>query len=222
MLPTPDVKDVDYDLVYEPSEDTFLLLDTLEEEQQYIREKFDGKVPLAVEVGVGTGIVSTFIQKYILPLSILVGIDVNPNACATMVRTMQQNMNVGVEEPRILDTVQMNLLSGFRGKCVDLLVFNPPYVPAELVPDLPKYMDDLSWLEVALDGGEDGMDVTWELLHDLDNILVPSSGVAYILFCARNKPDQVASTMQQKGWKVDTVGHRKAGWEVLSVLRFTK
>ncbi|ODV69138.1 hypothetical protein HYPBUDRAFT_152309 [Hyphopichia burtonii NRRL Y-1933] len=118
--------------------------------------------------------------------------------------------------------MQMNLTSAIRSNKIDLLVFNPPYVPAENVPEIPKDLEDSSWLDLALLGGQDGMVTTWEVLNNLENILTPEFGIAYILFCARNKPDQVAETMKARGWKVDVVIHRKAGWEVLSILLFQK
>lgn len=69
--------------------------------------------------------------------------------------------------------------------------------------------------------GEDGMMITWKVLNNLEEILT-GDGVAYILFCARNKPDSVADKMRQRGWKVDVIINRKAGWEVLTILRFAK
>lgn len=65
------------------------------------------------------------------------------------------------------------------------------------------------------------MVITWKVLNNLTNVL-SKSGVAYILFCARNKPETVTSIMQLKGWNVEVVINRKAGWEVLSVLKFTR
>ena len=45
-------------------------------------------------------------------------------------------------------------------------------------------------LDLALLGGKDGMAITDKLLRQLEQILSPD-GVAYILFCARNKPKEV-------------------------------
>jgi release factor glutamine methyltransferase len=56
MLPTPIIKG-DFQNVYEPAEDTYLLLDVLEEDLD--REVFK----VVVEVGSGSGCVSTFIAK---------------------------------------------------------------------------------------------------------------------------------------------------------------
>lgn len=121
----------------------------------------------------------------------------------------------------VIDTCQMNLTRAILPKAVDILIFNPPYVPAEIVPNIPNDDRDLTWLDLALLGGPDGMVVTWELLNNLDSV-ISDNGVAFILFCARNKPDSVKREMESRGWLVDLIMNRRAGWEVLTVLRFMK
>lgn len=217
MLPTPILKDLDYDKVYEPSEDSFLLLDCFEEDLAFLQKRFSGSIPLVTEIGTGSGIVTSFIQQHILPGSIFITTDINPHACRTVLKTVHHN-----SASANIDSCQMSLTTGIRRETIDVLVFNPPYVPATEVPDVPTAEDDETWLDLALLGGEDGMVTTWQVLYDLENILAPHVGVAYILFCARNKPLEVAETMRARGWAVDIVVHRKAGWEVLSVLRFKR
>ena len=224
MLPTPIVKDIDIDNVYEPAEDSFLLLDCLEEQCQFITERFRSRVPLVTEIGTGSGIVTTFIQQNILPQSMFITTDINPHACKAVLQTDKDNNidSKDTKEPYVLDSCQMNLTTGIRQGTIDMLVFNPPYVPAFELPNIPTTEEDKTWLDLALLGGEDGMVVTWRLLNELDSILTPEIGVAYILFCARNKPKEVAKIMQEKGWDVETIIFRKAGWEELSVLRFIR
>ncbi|KAK7676042.1 hypothetical protein QCA50_021011 [Cerrena zonata] len=220
MFETP-LTNIDYDKVYEPAEDSFLLLDCFEQEYQSIQQRFTGRVPVVTEIGTGSGIVTCFIKQNILPHSIFFATDINPTSCSTAAETIKLN-DTHETHPFTFTAMQMNLTSAVRSNKIDLLVFNPPYVPAENVPEIPKDLDDSSWLDLALLGGQDGMMTTWEVLNNLENILTPEIGIAYILFCARNKPDQVAETMKARGWKVDVVIHRKAGWEVLSILLFQK
>lgn len=221
MLPTPYVK-CDYDTVYEPSEDSFLLLDTLEKEQTYLRARFQNRLAVICELGCGSGIVTTFMMQNGIPTkdeSLYFAIDISPWALYATADTVERNHCHRTN----LELLQNDLLTCLKPKEVDLLVFNPPYVPAEYVPDTPQSDEDRgSWLDLALLGGKDGMVVTQKLLDQLDEVLSPL-GVAYILFCARNNPEQVAHKMSTEGgWKVELVMHRKAGWEVLSVYRFSK
>lgn len=217
MLPTPYLKDLDYDKVYEPSEDSFLLLDCFEEEIDFLRNKYQGQTPIITEIGSGSGIVTSFIMNNILQNGFFLATDINPNACISTNNTIKLNGG----KSGVSDAIQMSLTGGILPNKIDLMVFNPPYVPGEEVPKIPQLDDDRDWLDLALVGGSDGMEVTWIVLDQLDKILSPL-GVAYILFCARNKPDNVKDIMKQRGWMVETVIQRKAGWEVLSILRFEK
>lgn len=218
MLPTPELPDVDLDRVYEPAEDSYLLLDCFEEQRETLRNRFKGTVPLVVEVGTGSGVVSAFIRQHVFLEAVIVASDINPAACDAAKRTLAHN---GTKNAVVSDTLRMDLTSAFRKGQIDLLVFNPPYVPAEEVPERPQSELDRSWLDLALLGGADGMVVTWQLLDRLETVLSPK-GVAYVLFCARNKPEDVARIMETRGWRVQKAIHRKAGWEVLSILAFSR
>lgn len=175
-------------------------------------------MPFVTEIGTGSGIVTTFILQNILPDGIYLTTDINPNACKSVLQTVRYNCP---SRAHLVDSSQMDLTTAIRPNTVDMLVFNPPYVPATEVPDIPITNEDVKWLDLALLGGEDGMMITWKVLNNLEEILT-GDGVAYILFCARNKPDSVADKMRQRGWKVDVIINRKAGWEVLTILRFAK
>lgn len=219
MLPTPEIRNLDYDKVYEPAEDSFLLLDCFEQEQSFLKSKFLGKFTIVTEIGTGSGIVTSFIQQNVINQALFLATDLNPHACRAAINTIHDNQqNPGLFA---MDAIQMNLTTAIRDNQTDILVFNPPYVPAQDVPKIPSQEDDPSWLDLALLGGDKGMLVTWNVLNSLD-VILSDNGVAYILFCARNLPDEVAQVMTQRGWDVQAIIHRKAGWEVLTVLRFTK
>lgn len=253
MLPTPDTSHVDFSNVYEPSEDSYLLLDALsqESEKKFLADRFaDCASPLILEVGSGSGIVTTFVttnaraivgHPHVLALST----DVNNFACRATAQTVSRNLSFSqrlggfneghAPEAVFLDAVNASLTSPIKKHEVDILIFNPPYVPSENVPDvqaadLPvapssweKFKRDSQLLALATDGGEDGMQVTKELLSQLPDILHPSRGVAYILLCAQNHPEQVKSKIENWGneWLVDTIRYsgKQGGWEKLEIIR---
>ncbi|XP_078214557.1 methyltransferase HEMK2 isoform X5 [Callithrix jacchus] len=117
--------------VYEPAEDTFLLLDVLEAAAAEL-----AGVEICLEVGAGSGVVSAFLASMIGPQALYMCTDVNPEAAACTLETARCN---GVHiQPVITDLVK-GLLPRLKEK-VDLLVFNPPYVvtPSEEVKHTTK------------------------------------------------------------------------------------
>lgn len=225
MLSTPLIPDLDYDRVYEPAEDTFLFLDlfeTLHEKEYFKSKQFTNKAPTVLEIGSGSGVISTFISQYrIVPNSINFATDINLVALETTKGTHENNKPVN--EP--FDVIRSNLTDSFRKNQIDVILFNPPYVPSEDIPEIPYTDDDTNsaWLDLALVGGDDGMRITNIVLENLDNTL-SINGEAYILFCARNNHPKVTLEFKEKytNFDVESVMERKCGWEELAIYRFTK
>ena len=247
MLPTPDTSHVSFENIYEPSEDSFLLLDALSSasEAQFLAQRFfteDGTdSPLVLEVGSGSGLVLAFIAanaRTILGRSdiLLLGADVSAFACSATEQTVRVNSSASSKRQAqacFLGTVCADLTSAVKKHSVDLLVFNPPYVPSEAIPvnraeflDVEdKFQRDSNHLALATDGGSDGMEVTCRLLAQLPSLL-SGRGVAYVLLCAQNKPDMVKSKLRHSDhkWSVETVktSGSQGGWERLQIIRIAK
>lgn len=258
MLPTPSTSHVAFERIYEPAEDSFLLLDTLssESEKSFLTQRFGGRqeqnetsqehgsapCPLVVEIGVGSGVVISFINAHAEVIFgradvFTAGVDVNRYACEAAretVRIAAKDQAVqGKSHGTYLGSITGDLTSPLSYGTVDVLVFNPPYVPTEDVPSLaspalggnstPSYDDDSHLLSLSYAGGVDGMETTDKLLELLPRILSRDRGCAYILLCAQNKPEEVKQRIRNWGpeWQVETVGSsgRKAGWEKLQIIR---
>ncbi|KAF2129856.1 hypothetical protein P153DRAFT_289928 [Dothidotthia symphoricarpi CBS 119687] len=251
MLPTPSTSHVCFDRVYEPAEDSYLLLDTLSSpsETTFLRARFKQPScapPLVLEVGVGSGVVLAFVAANADTIFgrhdvLTLGTDINSFAC----RAASQTVRNAVKEREsgrsvFLDVVNGDLASALRPHSVDVFIFNPPYVPAEL-PDLARHTgyndvpaggqktsfeQDSYLLELSYAGGEDGMVVTDRMLEQIPGILSKGTGVAYVLLCAQNKPEVVKQRIREwgPGWKAETVGSsgQKAGWEKLQIVRIWK
>ena len=115
------LKPADFDTVYEPSDDTFLLVDALAADADMLRARAAGQV--CIEIGCGSGCVVTHLAK-LLPANsaVMLAGDVNPAALDATAATARRN---GVT----VQPLRMDLLSALRPGLVDILVFNPPYVP---------------------------------------------------------------------------------------------
>jgi len=102
--------------VYQPAEDSFLLLDTARKE---IRSS-----DRVLEIGVGSGYVSSGLLS---SCSLLVATDRNPHAA-----TIAHATGVPV--------VQTDLAAGLCGP-FDLILFNPPYLPTEPAERIDDWLE---------------------------------------------------------------------------------
>ena len=251
MLPTPSTSHVCFDRVYEPAEDSFLLLDTLSSTSEiaFLHERFanaQSTPPLVLEVGVGSGVVLAFVAANATrilgrPDVLTLGTDINSFACKAAAQTVRTAITEDGQGMTIsLDVINGDLATSVRPHSVDVFIFNPPYVPAELpdftrhdnynvFPDGKKkttFEQDSYLLELSYAGGEDGMVVTNRMLGQIPEILDTERGVAYVLLCAQNKPEEVKQRIRDwsPGWKAETVGSsgKQAGWEKLQIVRIWK
>ncbi|RDA90145.1 hypothetical protein CP533_0768 [Ophiocordyceps camponoti-saundersi (nom. inval.)] len=253
MLPTPDTSHVPYERVYEPSEDSFLLLDTLSSdgERLFLRKQLSSSAHhprLVVEVGTGSGVILAFVHAHAEAILgsrhvFTSGVDVSLVACRATVATVTKaddDEGVAVEGREgggngrgggfYLGACVADLVSPWRDGSVDLLIFNPPYVPTPSLPlppngaeeTKPSFENDSHLLELAYAGGRDGMQTTDRFIDDLPRVLSPT-GCAYILLCAQNKPSLVMERIRAFGsaWRAEAVASsgKTAGWEKLQVVR---
>ncbi|QPH00920.1 hypothetical protein C2857_005028 [Epichloe festucae Fl1] len=256
MLPTPDTSHVSYDRVYEPAEDSFLLLDTLSSatETTFLRSRFppppSSPPALVVEVGTGSGVVLAFATAHALAIFgtrhvLTAGVDVSSFACRATVATVGKAAGASASSPGsrgvFLGSFTGDLATPWRDGAVDVLVFNPPYVPTPEMPVRPASFGegedededehgggttsrdhDSYLLSLSYAGGRDGMETTERLVAVLPRILA-QRGCAYLLLCAQNKPERVKARIRGfgAGWRAETVASsgKTAGWEKLQVLR---
>ncbi|EXJ89354.1 hypothetical protein A1O3_02421 [Capronia epimyces CBS 606.96] len=233
------------------------------------------------------------------------GVDVNPHACRAARTTVEKALSEakstrgkqtatrtpekdscgggdGNTSPPLsslyLASLTGDLATSLRPGEVDVLIFNPPYVPTDSVPDIERpgnstpapapaptpipaptptptpaavdvnvdvsasvngttppdvkatraltFEESSHLLALSYAGGVDGMQVTTRLLHELPRVLSPR-GVAYILFCRGNKPEDVKGWIRDWDdgsggrWSAETVGSsgKTAGWEKLEIVR---
>lgn len=177
----------DFETVYEPQEDTWLLCDALLAEAPALAVRGPA---LAVEIGPGSGAVSCYIAQLLAARAsfcpAVVAFDVNLRACAATVATAAAN---GVA--RRVDVVASDLV-GATGRrlhgAVDLLIFNPPYVPT---PDEDVWCSGGGGgggaLSAAWAGGEDGRAVIDRVLPLLPVLLARPRGVAYMVVVEENR-----------------------------------
>ena len=132
-IPTPNLSHLtknDFLHVYEPSEDSFLMMDSLEDEIEWICSNRD--IIYVCEVGSGSGCISAFLISLLktnLNNSFLhIATDINFKACLATQKTIASNCNKSLNCNDTSEILCTSFTSGIRMK-FDLIIFNPPYVP---------------------------------------------------------------------------------------------
>lgn len=204
----------DFHHVYEPAEDSFLLIDALESELPSILAQ---PPAIIVEIGPGSGVVITAVAMAIRSRAQCLAVDLNSFACNCTRRTAHRNHSS-------VEVVNGDLLCALRPCSIDVLIFNPPYVLTsddELQSDhnVNGIINDSitkSWA-----GGSNGRRIIDRFLCQLDNWLTPE-GRAYLLVLKENRPDEIIVNLGLIGFTAKRIAERKIRGEHLFVLKIER
>ena len=139
-----------------PRPETELIVDKL-------KEIFKNHSPYVLDVGTGSGcIIISLLEE--LKKSKGVAIDISHKALRVAKKNAKKNKTFN----RI--NFQRKSIESFFNKKFDLIVSNPPYIPRSQLKNLMK---DVKFFEpkLALDGGNDGLDVIKKVIYKSKRIL---------------------------------------------------
>ncbi len=156
------------DEVYNPSDDSYLLLKVIDPKP--------GETML--EMGPGTGLISIHAAK---AGAIVTAVDINPHALECTRRNAAAN-NLRVE------TVKSDLFENVKGN-FDIIAFNPPYLPGST--------KTTSWIERSWSGGDDGGEVAVRFLEEAWKHLTPGGRIFVILSSAGGLMSVVRAARQR-------------------------
>ena len=103
-----------------------------------------------LDIGTGSGCIAVSLAKQ-LPLAAITAIDIS-GAALTVARRNAERNGVAIE------FLQGSLCEPVAGRCFDLIVSNPPYIPSRNIEMLEPEVRDFD-PPGALDGGADGLDI---------------------------------------------------------------
>jgi len=154
--------------------------------------------PLAVDLGTGSGAIALALATEV-PHARVIGVEVSPLA---YVWTRQNFRTVGADNARSVFADLGHALPEHDGE-VDVVVSNPPYIPVGAIPRDPEVR--LHDPEIALYGGEDGLDVVRHLSQSALRLLRP--GGTLVLEHGELQAAPIAALLQQDGWRA-VASHR--------------
>ena len=188
--------------VYEPADDTFLLLDTLDVNSS----------DTVFEMGTGTGIIALVCA---LTAKKIVCSDINPNAVELVKKNILVNNNLF---ETIIDVRLGNLFDVLRkDEKFDLIIFNPPYLPTAE----DEYVDDHGWFDKAVSGGKNGLAVIIPFIEKLSDHLA-DNGKALIIISSNSPKDIYQRMLEKYALTSKTVAAQSFFDETIEVHRITK
>jgi release factor glutamine methyltransferase len=174
--------------VYKPSDDTWLLIETL--------EKRKPRGYTCLDLGSGTGILGLYalLNGYCRRV---VFIDIDEDAVESTRRSIELN-NVG--GGIVVQTDAYVLREG----SFDLALANPPYLPSE---------EETSH-DVAVNGGLEGWETVVYFIEYASKAL-RARGLLYLVYSSLTKPEVVMMALKVNGFKLNYALHKHFFFEVL-------
>lgn len=146
--------------VYDPSEDSFMLL-------EYLQFKPGKKI---LEIGTGCGLIA--LESARCGANVVCS-DINPHSINLTKKNITKNKKllsgtIEVREGYLFSVVK-------KGELFDMIIFNPPYLPTTKNDKIDR------WFDLATDGGKSGLKVIKRFIFDVKKYLTPK-GHAYFIF----------------------------------------
>ena len=189
-----DFKIAEDERVYPPSEDSYLLIESID-----ILDFHN-----ALEIGVGSGIISLHLSKKIDNVFCC---DINP---FSLLLTKQNATSNSISNLHLFSS---NIFSSIKsGTLFDLIVFNPPYLPVDFPPR--KYID------LSYHGGIDGGEHIRAFLNELGKYL-SKSGVAYLLQSSLYDLKNTTEYLSNNNFKYNIKKTLKLDFETLYVFEIS-
>ena len=186
--------------VYEPAEDTFLLLKTISPQ------------PLQdiCEIGTGCGVLALYCA---LKGAQVICSDINPHAVQLTKQNIKQNKHLlqGTIKVRTGD-----MFSTLTDKeTFDIILFNPPY--------LPTTPNDIvgGWFDVAVNGGHDGLQFIQQFIKKVGRYLKPD-GQAFFVFSGLSNTTKLKTCIEKQQFIYSIPNQQKFEDETLQIFRIRK
>ncbi len=153
----------------------------------------------ALEIGCGVGFV---LEALAQKCGWVVGTDINKEA---LLKAKNRLMGRGLLN---FELVCCSSAEAFKASSFNLVIFNPPYLPSERIEDL------------AVDGGEGGVEVTLNWLKECARVVKPSGKVVLISSSLASQ-DLLIKGATRLGFKIKLIASQPLFFEELYAYELT-
>jgi release factor glutamine methyltransferase len=154
--------------------------------------------PVAVDLGTGSGAIALAIATEV-PHARVIGVEVSPLA---FIWTKQNFREIAPDNARAVFVNLADALPELDGT-IDVVVSNPPYIPLGAIPRDPEVR--LHDPEIALYGGDDGLDVVRSVSLTARRLLRP--GGTLVIEHGEAQSSAIADVLRIDGW--GAIAHHK-------------
>jgi release factor glutamine methyltransferase len=178
--------------VYEPAEDTFLLVENLD-----INRRDE-----VLEIGTGTGLIAVYTGQRTRKV---VATDINKHAvkCALKNSIANRTYNIELREGNLFEPVE--------GEKFDLILFNTPYLPTSEDEKLDEE------LNAAFDGGSEGRDTIDAFLDQIKDYL-NDEGRVQLVQSSLSDNEKTLSKLEELGFDAEITASEKCFFEEIVVI----
>lgn len=149
---------------------------------------------LIADIGTGSGCIACSLATERADVHVI-ATDISQDACDLAKENslnLQLSERIDILESNLGDAIDPALYGSF-----DLVVSNPPYIPTAVLSTIPQEVTAFE-PALALDGGEDGLEVFRQLLEFCQKALKPGGGFAFELH--ETRLDTAAELATQRGF----------------------
>lgn len=186
--------------VYDPAEDTFLILDAIDVK----------KGDSVFEIGAGCGVVSLFCAQQ---GSNVLCSDINPIAIDLIIINYQKNKSKLIGDFSVRKGDLFSVLKS--DEKFDVIIFNPPYLPTKKEELVGGFFDK------AVNGGNDGLKVIKRFIKGLSKHL-KINGKAYFVFSSLSDKNKLNEIILKNDLKKKIVLSKTFNDETLEVYLLKK
>ena len=183
--------------VYDPAEDTFLLLEALNINPSN----------RVLELGTGCGVIGLYCAS--IGADVICS-DINPFAVELVKKNYQQNLSLlkGNFEVRLGDLFSVLTM----GDLFDIVIFNPPYLPT----DSKDLVGKSGWFDKSVNGGVDGLKIIGRFIEEVGQYL-KDNGCIYFVFSSLSDINILERIVSKSGFQKSIIASKKFDDEQLDV-----